>query len=76
MNKRIRLATGDKVEIIDRNSPYFGKTGKLIEPRLVPTIMINSNSKPISSKEEYHCKVKLEDTETTVEFTPTQLRKI
>ncbi len=48
MNKRIRQATGDKVEIIDRASPYFGKTGKLIKIRSVPTEMINSKSKTIS----------------------------
>lgn len=73
MNKRIRLAKGDKVEIIDRNSPYFGKTGELIEIQPAPTEMINSSSKVISSKVEYYCKVKLEDTETTVVFTLTQL---
>lgn len=75
MDKRIRLATGNKVEIIDRNSPYFGKTGELIEIRTVPIKMINRSSTVISSKEEYYFKVKLEDTETPVEFTLSQLKK-
>jgi hypothetical protein len=66
MNKRIRQATGDKVEIIDKESPYFGKTVTLIEPRPVPVRM----------KLEYHWLVKLDGTETTEVFTPRQLRKI
>ena len=76
MKKRIRLATGDKVEIIDSKSPYFGKTGKLIKLQLIRTEMINTNSKTISSKEEYHWAVKLDDIETTEAFTLRQLRKI
>jgi len=76
MNKRIRLAKGDKVEIIDRNSPYFGKIGELMEIQPAPTEMINSSSKVISSKVEYYCKVKLEDTGTIGEFTVDQLREI
>jgi len=75
MNRKIRLAKGNRVEIIDRTSPYFGKTGKLIEPITVHTEMINRSSKVISSKKEYYWKVKLDDTETTVEFTSSQLRK-
>lgn len=78
MNKRIRLATGDKVRIIYRNSPYFGKIGEVIELRPVCIKMINSNGKPISSKTEYCCKVKLEDvedTETIVEFPLSQPKK-
>ena len=66
MKERIRQATGDKVEIIDRESPYFGKTGTLIEPRSVPVRM----------KLEYHWLVKLDDTETTEVLAPRQLRKI
>lgn len=65
MNKRIRMATGDKVEIIDRESPYFGKTGTLIEPTSVPVRM----------KLEYHWLVKLDGTETTEVFAPNQFRK-
>ena len=66
MNKKIRLATGNKVEIIDRTSPYFGKTGTLIEPRRVPVRM----------KLEYHWLVKLDGTDTMEVFAPEQLEKI
>ncbi len=66
MKKKIRLATGNKVEIIDRTSPYFGKTGTLIEPRRVP----------VGLKLEYHWLVKLDGTETTEIFAPNQFRKI
>ena len=75
MNRRIRLATGNKVEIIDRNSPYFSKTGEVIEIRTVPIEMINRSSQVISSRKEYYFRVMLEDTETTVEFTLSQLKK-
>ena len=76
MNKKIRLATGNKVKIIDGTSPYFGKTGTLIEIRSVPTEMINHSSKTISSKIEYRYVVKLDDTETIEVFALMQLRKI
>lgn len=66
MDKKIRLATGNKVKIIDRTSPYFGKTGTLIEPRAVP----------VRLKLEYHWLVKLDGTETTELFAPQQLEKI
>ena len=65
MNKLIRLATGNKVEIIDRTSPYFGKTGTLIEPRRVPVRM----------KLKYHWLVKLDGTDTMEIFAPEQLKK-
>ncbi len=74
MNKRIH--TSDKFEVIDRKSPYFGKTVIFIEPRPQHIEMINRSGKAISSKEEYHYIFKLENTESTVEFTLTQLRQI
>ncbi len=64
--KKIRLATGNKVEITDRTSPYFSKTGTLIEPRRVPAGL----------KLEYHWLVKLDGTETTEIFALNQLRKM
>lgn len=76
MNKRERWATNDRVEIIDKDSPYFGKTGTLIEIRPVPTEMINRSSKTISSKIEYRYVVKLDDTETIEVFALRQLRQI
>ncbi len=66
MNRKIRLATGNKVKIIDGTSQYFGKTGTLIEPRRVPVRM----------KLEYHWLVKLDGTETTEIFAFKQLEKI
>ena len=74
MNKRIH--TGDKFEVTDKKSPYFGKTVIFIEPRLIPKEMINFSGKVISSEREYHYIFKLENTETTEEFTLTQLRKV
>ena len=66
MNKPKRLATNNKVEIIDRTSPYFGKTGTLKEPRRVPVRM----------KLEYHWLVELDGTDTMEVFAPEQLEKI
>ena len=76
VNKPNRLATGDKVEIIDINSQYYGKIGELIYISSAPMEMINRSSKVINSKVEYYFEVKLVDTETTVRFSPSQLRKI
>jgi hypothetical protein len=66
MKKQIRLATNDRVKIIDKKSPYFDKTGILKEPRRVPVRM----------KLEYHWLVKLDSTDKTELFTPEQLLKI
>ena len=66
MSARIRLATGNKVKIIDGTSPYFGKKGTLIEPRRVPAGL----------KLEYQWLVKLDGTETTEIFGFKQLEKI
>ena len=72
MNKRNRLAKGDKIKIIDRSSIDVGKTGTVIEIIGLPTEILN---KPTGSKVEYYCRVKLEGTETTAEFALSQLRK-
>ncbi len=66
MNRKIRLATGNKVKIVDGTSPYFGKTGTLIEPRRVPAGL----------KLEYQWLVRLDHTETTEIFAFKQLEKI
>ena len=66
MNRKTRLATGNKIKIIDGTSPYFGKTGTLIETRRVPVRM----------RIEHHCLVKLDGTDTTEVFAPEQLEKI
>jgi hypothetical protein len=66
MNRKIRLATGNKVKIIDRESPHFGKTGTLIEPRQVPDGL----------RLVYKWLVKLDGTETTEIFAFERLEKI
>ncbi len=66
MNRKIRLATGHKVKIIDRESPHFGRTGILIEPRRVP----------VELRLENQWLVKLDGTETTEIFAVEQLEKI
>jgi hypothetical protein len=76
MNKNIRLATGNKVKVIKRNSPYFGKIGELVEIRNKSVEMINRGSKVISSGTECCFVVKLEDTGNTEVFTLEQLEKI
>ncbi len=65
MNRRGRLATNNKVKIIDKASPYFGRNGILIEPKHIP----------VGLKLEYHWLVKIGDIETTELFAPKQLRK-
>jgi len=66
MNKIIRLATGNKVKIIDKASKHFGKTGILKKPRRVPVRM----------KLEYHWLVKLDGMDTMEVFAPEHLKKI
>ena len=73
MNERIQ--TGDKYEVIDRKSQYFGNTVIFIERRPQHIEMIDHIGKVIESKEEFYFIFKIEGTETTVEFTLTQLSK-
>lgn len=76
MNKPNRFATGNKVKIKDKKSPYFGKTGIVKRPIAVPIRMINRSSKVISSKVEQFCEVKLDDTGTIVTFKLSQLEPL
>jgi hypothetical protein len=76
MNRRSRLATHDKVEIVDKSSRRFGKTGELIAGATIHTTMISFGSKPVGSKETVYCLVKLEGKKTPVRFNPNQLRRI
>lgn len=66
MSKLIRLATGNKVKIIDKTSLYFGETGTLVEPRRVP----------VGMKLEYHWLVKIDGTGSTELLAPKQLEKV
>ena len=52
-----RLATGDKVSVIDKGSSYLGKSGKVEEIGFIPIILL---SQGINKKETY-IKVRLED---------------
>lgn len=76
MNKPNRLETGDRVKIIDRKSPYFGKTGVVRTLITIPTEIIKADSIPRGQYTMLLFKVKLEDTETPVDFTSSQLEKI
>ena len=66
MNKRFRLKTGDKVEIIDGTSPYCGKRGEVVDLRCRNVRMLKGMT---SSRVECYVKVKLEDTGMEIEFT-------
>lgn len=72
MNEENDLAIGDKVEVIDRGSHYFGQTGKVIKRVRKPLIMINSGKSGTLTL----CEIKLEDTGAIEDFTVSQLRKI
>ena len=64
MNRRVRWATGNKVRVVDRTSPYFSKIGVLTEPKKVR----------VYGKLQYHWFVKFDDTFEL--FAPEQLEKI
>jgi hypothetical protein len=70
------LELGDRVEVIDRTSPYFGKRGGVMDSECPRLIMIDLGSKPTGSEVKVYCQVKLEDTGTAVEFALNHLRKI
>lgn len=76
MDNASRMKEGDTVEITDRASPYFGKTGRLMKIVRVHITMIDSASRPTSQREEYRCEVKLEDTETTEQLSLSQITRI
>jgi hypothetical protein len=64
VNKPNHWALGDKVEIIDKNSPHFGKTGMVRE--IIPRdyIMLNGESGTMLI-----LKIKLEGTKTIIDIT-------
>ena len=55
-----RLATNDNVEIVDKSSPYYGKTGIIVDIKSIPIEMINFKGKQLSSKEETFIIVKMD----------------
>ena len=59
-----RLATGDKVSVIDRDSPHLGKIGMVEDMGFIPVILLY---KGINRKETY-VKVRL-DNDIVVTFT-------
>ena len=63
-----RLEIGDKVRITDSLNEHAGKTGKLVNGRMVYVIDAHRN--------EIHCTVKLDDTDNTEEFLLTVLEKV
>jgi len=44
MDKYVRLAPGDKVRIIDEESPHHGRMGKVKDVGEKPLIMLNAKS--------------------------------
>lgn len=72
MNKPNRLATNNRVEVIDRESEYYGKTGKVKEVGIRTIELINTRRKQIIK----YAKVTLDDTGNLVEFTLNQLKRI
>ena len=77
MDKNIRLAEGDKIEIIDKTSPYFGKTGIVAD--IVKRNLIMKNDK---SGTLIILKLELGGTSSVVEITShpipleSQIRKL
>jgi RNase P/RNase MRP subunit p29 len=68
MNAFPRIKTGDKMEIIDKNSPYFGKTGtvtNIIQRNLV----LNGKSGTMTI-----LKLELEDLKTIIDITSHPIR--
>ena len=76
VNMNNRVHTGDKFEVIDRESPYFGKTVIFIKQNTQHIDMLNPSGKTIGKKKEVHNLFKLEGMEDIIEFTANQLRKI
>ena len=50
MDKYVRLAPGDKVRIIDEESPHHGRMGKVKDVGEKPLIMLNAKSGAKSGK--------------------------
>jgi hypothetical protein len=77
MDKYLRFATGDKIEIIDKTSQYFGKTGVVIGTEERPLIILNHKSGTITI-----LKLKLEGINSMVDITnhpnplQSQIRKL
>jgi len=65
MNKKERLAIGDKVEIIDRAHPHFGKKGIVLEIKHQARTILNN---PKESGTTTIVKVKLEDSDILLFF--------
>lgn len=76
MDKPNRLATNNKVEVIDKESEYFGKIGRVIDANVRPVTMINSNGKTTGTGKEVNILVRFEEKEVEMKFAPNQLKKI
>ena len=74
MSKQVRLQTGNRVEIIDKPSPHYGKKGIISNIKCVPVTMIDSASKPLTSYEEIIFTVKLDG--INQEFNKNQIKKV
>lgn len=74
MGKQVRLATNDYVEIIDKSSPHYSKTGIIVDIKHVPVTMINPAGKPLSSHAEICITVTIEGIDE--KFKKDQIKKI
>lgn len=72
VNRLNRLAKGDKVEVIDRNSEHYDKTGEVKQVEIKRVEFINTRRKQTFTQVE----VRLDDAGTTVVFNANQLRRI
>jgi hypothetical protein len=59
-----RLATGDKVSVVDKGSPYFGKIGIVEDIGFIPVILLLQGT----NRKETYVKVRLDD-DIVVTFT-------
>lgn len=67
-----RIAKNTQVEIIDSESPYFGKTGEVMTIMPVLVKMLREGTQ----KEEFRIQVKLDDTGEFAWFLGHQLEKV
>ena len=74
MSGRVRIATGDQVEIIDSSSPDYGKKGMVTDIKSIPVTMIDLASKPLTRSEEFVLTVKIGGVDK--QFKTKQIKKV
>ena len=74
MSKKIRLSTGNLVQIIDSSSPHYKKKGNVVDIKYIPVTMISTASNPLNSHEEIIVTVKIDS--ENVDFETDQIDKV